>query len=154
MKFIAAILISVFFICSCQDQYSICELPKTVDCKAGFYQYNRGVETSVNASAFSLYIINSAGFFYNQQPNLSKFQFSLNPSVDSLKYFIKVGDILLADTLTLTYTSQNTLISPECGNVFIHTLLKINSTLNTIDSIKIINSNLNTTTGENLKIYF
>jgi Family of unknown function (DUF6452) len=154
MKTFTAILIGTFFICSCQDQYNICELPKTADCKAGFYQLNGVVENSITVPSFSLFIINSAGFFYNQQPNLTKFQFSLNPSVDSLKYFIKINDLFLADTLTLIYSSQNTVISPECGNVFIHSLIKINSTFNTIDSVKIINSTVNTTSGENLKIYF
>lgn len=153
-NFIAVLIVATLFLSSCLDQYNICDQSKTTDLQAGFYQKTGGVEAATPAPAFTLSILNSSSPIYDRQNNVSKFSFSLNPAVDSSKYFIRVSNSLPADTITFFYTSQNFTISPECGIVPIFNLTKISATLNTIDSVKIINAPVNTTSTENVKIYF
>lgn len=151
-KIYILILVTVFM--SCQDTYDICDLPRGVTFKAGFYQEINGVASPANVPAFTLSLVNSSSSIYNNLQNIPRFGFALNPLVDSASYFIKLGANFPADTVTLVYSSQNLLISPECGNVYTHTLLRTKTTNNTIDSLKIVEQAINTTSMENLKIYF
>lgn len=153
-NFIAVVIITSLFLGSCLDQYNICDQSKITDLQAGFYQRTGGVETVTAAPSFTLALLNSSSSTYNQQSGVSKFSLTLNQTVDSSKYFIKVSNSLPADTITFFYTTQNFTISPECGTVPVFNLSGVSSTLNTIDSVKIINPTINNTGTENLKIYF
>jgi hypothetical protein len=131
-------LIGCFFITSCKDIYTICDLSKDVRFIAGFYQKSGAVD--VVASAASLTIIDYAtgAAIYSNQQNVTSFALPLNPQVDSAKYIITIAGNLPKDTVTLVYTSQGVNLSLECGTVTYHTLSKIRTTINTIDSIKIM----------------
>ena len=146
------VLLSV--ICSCEDQYNICDQPKDVNLKAGLYQVLAGVETPAMVPSFSLSILGGSSLIYNQQVNLSKFSLSLNPDIDSSKYFIQLSNSLPVDTLTIMHTAQSILISPECGSVYIFSITGTRITHNSIDSVKVINPAVNTTSGENIKFYY
>jgi hypothetical protein len=154
-KFVAIFysLICIFFL-SCQDSYNICDKSTKVSLKGGFYHVTGSNENVVSASSLTITSINSGVIIYNQQADLSKFTFSLNPTINQALYFIKTDNTSIGDTLTLTYSTESANISAECGNVYVNTLQSITSTHNTLDSVKLIETNNNTTTGENIKIYF
>ena len=139
---------------SCQDKYTICDKATDVSLKAGLYHVAGGTESAANAPSFSLSLINSPTFLYNQQADISKFSVALNAALDSSQYLVKLSSTSSSDTLTVVYTSQSVNISAECGFVYTNNLLRVCSTNNTIDSVKIINPANNTTSGENVKVYF
>jgi hypothetical protein len=139
---------------SCVDQYNICDLSKAVEFKGGFYAKIAGVENATQAAALSILPIGSNVYLYNQEPNISKFTLVPNPSADTSKYFIKVSNTLPADTISLVYTTQSVNLSPECGNIFVHNLTRVLFTTNSLDSVKIINTTINNTSTENVKIYY
>lgn len=149
-----SICLAVILLTACQDQYDICDKPKTVTFNAGFYEVTGGTETPVYADTLSISILNSSSGIYNQVAHVSKFSFPLNPVLDSNRYYIKMANSWPGDTLTVVYSSQSMNISPECGNVDVQTISRVYSTLHKIDSVKLINSSVNTNPAENLKIYF
>ena len=138
---------------TCKDDYNICDQSKNVFFKAGFYNASTGVDSVHTAPSFSFAVLGN-NYIYKQQSNISTFVFSLNSAVDSASYFISLSNTLPADTLTLVYTTQSMLISPECGSVFINTITRVYSTSHTIDSVKISNPAVNLASNENVKIYF
>jgi|GEM_PF-3409099 len=151
---IAALFFISSFLSSCIDEYNICDQSKSTDLAAGFYQKNGTADIVAVAPVFTFTLLNSTSPYYNQQANVSKFSFALIPAKDSAKYFIQLSALLPADTITIFYSSQYLTLSQQCGTVPVHILAKTTSTLHTIDSVKIINATVNTTSTENLKIYF
>jgi hypothetical protein len=146
-------LLAILFV-GCQDQYDICDKPRTVNMHAGFYQVTGGTENIAFADTFSISLLDGSTGIYNQVVHVSKFNFPLNPLVNSASYYIKLSNSLPGDTINIAYSSQNINISAECGNVDIHTLSGAWSTLHSIDSVKVINPAISTSITENLKIYF
>ncbi len=144
----------IIFCCSCQDQYDICDQPRTVNFNAALYHSVAGAETIAYADSLTISLLDASTNIYNQAPQASKFNFPLIPVVDSSRYFIRLNNNWPGDTLTILYATQTFNISPECGNVNIHNLLNVYSTTNSIDSVKLINAAVNTSTAENIKIYF
>ena len=144
----------IILIGSCQDTYNICDKARDVSLKAGFYHITAGTVNSVTVPSLSLSIYDTSIVYYNQVPNLSSFSIALNPSLDSSRYSIRLSNTSVADTLTVVYTSEAVNLSPECGIIYINNLLRTYSTHHTIDSVQIINPVNNTTSGENIKIYF
>ena len=139
---------------SCKDEYTICNLSKDVRFIASFYQRNNGVDVLVPAPLLNITQLGTNAPLYTQQANVPTFAIALNPQLDSTKYYIKLSSSLPADTLTIVYTSTGANLSLECGSVTYHNISKLYSTLNTIDSVKIINPVLNTDLLLNAKIYY
>lgn len=147
------LLALVLFNFSCKDQYTICDLSKDVFFRAGFYKIVAGNEVLNNAPKFSLAPLNG-NFIYTDQLNTTAFPLSLNPLLDSNRYYIKFSDALPADTLTIVYSSTSTQLSVECGSVTVNTISRIYSTRNSIDSLQLKFSEVNTSNFEHVKIYF
>ncbi len=124
--------------------------------KTVFYEKITGGERVAVASSFSLKQLGTGptDFIYKNAANVSRFNIPLNPLLDSAKFIITTSSSALTDTITLIYTSQNVNLSAICGDITVNTLKKVSTTINTIDSIKILNSTVNTTSGENVKLYF
>lgn len=139
---------------SCKDEYTICDLSKEVELKNVLYEKISGGERVAIAPFFSLKQLGSPDFIYKNSPNVSRFNLPLNPVMDSIKYALSVSQSAPADTVTFVYSTQNVNLSAICGNIYVHTLTKVSTTINTLDSIRILNSSVNTTSGENVKIYF
>lgn len=147
------LFVAVVLFTSCHDTYSICDLNKTVTVKANLYTKVGGVESLASAPLFTLSVLNSPNKLYDQTPNVSTFGFILNPTTDSAKYIIKTSATLPLDTLTLFYTTQTVTLSQECGSINTHQITNVKTTLNTLDSVKIINPTVNNIFIDNLKIY-
>jgi hypothetical protein len=142
-----------FFAISCKDNYTICNEPKTVNYKAGFYNKNGAVDVPVTPTALTLTFPGATTFIYNQQPGISSLVLALNPTADSVKYFIQVNG-LPADTVTFVYTTAQQTLSPECGDITVHNFIRTRTTTHTVDSVKIVASSVNNVLKENLKVYY
>ena len=151
-NYIYGLLIFIIYV-SCKDEYTICDLPTTVRLKAGFYSNSNGVETETTAPLLNVTKLGSSTPDYHIA-NASKFSLALNPILDSVSYIVSVDAPTVADTVTFVYSSQKVNISANCGDVYVNALARISTTTHAIDSIKISNSTVNTTSGENVKIYF
>ncbi len=148
------LMTSILLLQSCRDDYNICNLPRDVKFTAGFYKKTGATEIAISAPNLNIYTLNSSTFIYQNQNNVSAFLLPLNPVVDTSKFLIRVENTLQADTMSIIYTSRQVLLSPECGNVTYYSLLKILTTTNTIDSVKITNSEVLTGSNSNARIYF
>jgi Family of unknown function (DUF6452) len=151
LAFIAAAL-SLFAV-SCKDNYTICNESKTVNYKAGFYNKSGTLDVPVTPSTLTLTFPGATTFIYNQQAGIASLVLALNPTTDSLKYFIQVNS-QPADTITFVYTSAQQTLSPECGDITVHNFTRVRTTTHTLDSVKIVASSVNNVLKENLKIYY
>ncbi len=151
-KIVSFILIAALGF-SCKDEFTICDLPTAVRMKCGFYQSNAGTETEIAAPFLTVIKISSPNPDY-ALPTVSKFSLSLNPIADSVQYQISVREASMPDTVTFVYTSEQINVSAICGNIYVNNLTRVTTTINTLDSVKISNNTINTTSGENLRIYF
>jgi hypothetical protein len=139
---------------SCQDQYNICEQNKNVEAKAGFYQKNGAVDVLTAPPQLSFGVLGSSTLLYNQATGFTTIAIGLNPGIDSAKFYVKTATASPPDTLTIFYSTQSINLSAECGNINNFTISNAKTTLNTLDSVKIINAAVNNVATENIKIYF
>ncbi len=154
MKYILIAILIICLFASCKDEYNICTQPKTVRFIGGFYQKINGADVPTATSNLTITNLNGTGNIYSNQPNIISATIPLNDNVDSAKYQFTLADNLPKDTVTIIYTTQTAFTSAECGAIFNHTITKIRTTINTIDSIKIINPSINTSLAQNVNIYF
>jgi Family of unknown function (DUF6452) len=152
--FIGIISLS-FLIASCKDDYSICNPVKDVKFIGGFYKRIGGSDVPSPVPSFSLSLLNNTSFIYNNQPNTIDFGMSLNELADTSRYVLSFGNSYPKDTLTIVYASQRSITDGNaCGIVVFHNIFQTYSTTNTIDSIKLIQTSVNTNPLQNAKIYF
>jgi hypothetical protein len=84
----------------------------------------------------------------------------LNPQADSTWLIMVLGKdtnkvtVFTKDTLLITYTSQMELINLECGYVMNFNDLEIRFTNHAIDSIYLLNNNINQEKVNHVKIFF
>ena len=145
---------SILLLQSCRDDYNICNQPRDVKFVAGFYKKTGATEIASSAPNLNIATLNSNNSLYQNQVNTSNFSLSLNPVVDTSKFVIRVENSLQADTMSIIYTTRQVLISPECGIANFHSIIKVLSTLNTIDSVKIISTEVANIQSINAKVYF
>ena len=139
---------------SCKDEYTLCNQVKDVRFTGGFYKKVGSNDVVAPAPKFTLSQLNSGSNIYNQQVNVDVFSLPLSQIIDSAKYVLKLDNNLLSDTVTIRYTSQGVNLSLECGSVTYNTITSISTTINTLDSIKIIRALVNTEPVQNVKIYY
>jgi hypothetical protein len=140
---------------SCKDEYTICNPVKEVKFIAGFYQKVAGADVATQPPSLNVLMLNNTTPLYNNQNNLIEFGVTLNPLTDTARYSIGLATNLPKDTITIVYLSQNSRGEiGDCGNVNIHSITKIYTTTNTIDSITTIQPLVNTRPQQNAKIYF
>ena len=152
--FAISLTATMLFILSCKDEYTICNLNKEVRFTGGFYRKLGTTDVATPTPKFTLSQLNVQPPFYSQQANVQLFSLPLNSLTDSAKYVLKLDTNLPADTITVIYSSQGVNLSVECGSVVYNSITKINTTINTIDSIKIVKPLVNTEAGENARFYY
>lgn len=135
---------------SCSDKYTLCESSLNVALKAGFYNKNN---TAVTPNNWNLSAANTGTIFTNVTDK-NNFSLTLNPTKDSVMYILKLSPTSVPDSIYLLYITIVQNVSEDCGNVNTHYITKLYNTTNTIDSISIIEPFVNTTSGENFKIYY
>jgi hypothetical protein len=120
--------------------------------RCGFYHITAGVEQPATPPLLTVQLLGSPSPFYTNS-GVTKFNIPLNPILDSAKYQLFVYPNSYPDTLTLVYTSQPFTVNPDCGSIYIHNLTRLSLTKHHLDSAIIVNNMINTTSGENIKIY-
>lgn len=151
MKLTWCLLVGLIFT-SCHDEYSICEEPTEVRLHAGFYTNSSGTEQPATAGIFTITLLGSANTIYNQQPSVSKFLLTLNPSLASAQYIVVIQPGV-TDTVTINYTTQKVTISDICPEIYVHGLSSAVTTTHYLKAVSISNSQVNTTAAEHLKLF-
>ena len=150
-----AFIFFYFLIASCKDDYSICNPVRDVKFIGGFYQRVGGADVPTAAPSLTISLLNNSTLIYSNQANTLQFGVSLNELADTSRFVVSLGNNLPKDTLSIVYSSQkNTTDGNACGIVVYHNVSQVYSTLNTIDSIKLIQPLVNTNAVQNAKIYF
>jgi Family of unknown function (DUF6452) len=140
---------------SCKDEYNICNEPRNVKFIGNFYKRIAGADVTTAVTNLTITLPGGTVPVIDAQPNTSSFFVSFDPTKDSIKYILTLGGGLPKDTVTLFYTNTGIpTISPDCGPIFGHNITRATTTINTIDSIVIINPVANTSLSQNAKIYF
>lgn len=154
-KLIIITLCTIVALHACKDEYNICSEPKTVKFVASIFQKNGTADVLTTVPTFSL--VNQAGnvLIYNNESNINTFSISLNNLLDSARYIVTLSSSLPKDTITIIYsTSGTTNTSLDCGPLFNHNIIRLRTTLNTVDSIVNFNPTINNSLSLNAKIYF
>ena len=138
---------------SCKDEYTICNLSKNVSFVGGFYKKSGSADVPTSVSYVTMYLLDGGGGPIFSNSTLQSFSLPLNPVLDSSRYVIILNSNPV-DTLTIVYKTQTVNLSPECGNIFNHTITKLYSTKHTLDSARLVNPTINTNPLENGRIYF
>ena len=90
--------------------------------------------------------------------NTSSFSLLLSPLTDSCSYALMPDSSAVnsIDTLTFYYNRNLHFLSNACGFTYFFSLQRISTTTNNIDSVRIINSdvNLNASAPEHVQIFF
>ena len=88
----------------------------------------------------------------------SSFSLLLSPRADSSTYAVQPDSAALGslDTITFVYERKLQFLSNACGFSYFYTLQRVRSSNHNIDSVKIINRevNLNASSPEHVQIYF
>lgn len=150
----AVVIATTFSLYSCKDEYTLCDLPKDVRFIGAFYRKVGSNDVLSPAPNLSIRALNTGPFLYSQQPNVDQFGLSLSSVNDSAKFVITIAGNSIADTLTIVYASQGENLSTECGSITTHNITKLTSTINTIDSVKILRAFINNEPSVNAKIYY
>ncbi len=149
--FVFTTIVSLY---SCKDEYTLCDLPKDVRFIGAFYRKIGSNDVLSPAPSLSIIALNNGPFLYSQQPNVDQFGLSLSSIIDTAKFVITIAGNSPADTLTIVYMSQGENLSTECGSITTHNIKKLTSTINTIDSVKIVKAFINNVPSVNAKIYY
>lgn len=89
----------------------------------------------------------------NRMYGAESIQLPLSYSTQEDTFFLMYSQKLI-DTLWVKHQNMPYFTSMECGSVMHYVLLDIQSTNHLIDSIKILNPNINNVLKENVKIYY
>jgi Family of unknown function (DUF6452) len=88
---------------------------------------------------------------YKNSKNINQLNLTLKKFINQTKYQISINGI--KDTLTITHTNLTEFLSLECGCLKVYNIDTAFVTKHEIDSIKIINHQVNTDNATNIRIY-
>lgn len=152
------VLIAAIFIASCGKVANPCLTPKTIVLKVGMYL---PADTGAAGKAYNLPkavigLVDTPVIFYSAA-EASKFDLILNPSVDSVRWFIRPDSAIFADqdTITFYYERKLEFLSTACSYTYFYNLLDVKTSGLLIDSVKVTEKEVNTNVNvEHVKIFF
>ena len=157
-RIIIIMLLGSIFL-SCQQERNPCLLPTAVNLR--LKSISKFTKADTNFNRFNLIAVDgdTLKYLYFGQNNIARFSLRLSPQHDSCRYIIQADSSLgLYDTLAFYYARKLQYISDGCGYTYFFDLNKIIHTQHQIDSIAIINSEVNTNANtnplEHVQIYF
>ncbi len=135
----------------CEEQID-CQLSTETPLRAGFYtMVNDTLELDTSTAVLSVIGLGQSDSILASAGEQLSFNLPLNPFVDS-SAFIMIFDGI-HDTLSIRYNRRLQLLSEECGFITKFELSSVSSTHNHIDSLYIIEDNVDTENVRHLKIY-
>jgi len=148
-------LAQFLFSCTTDDE---CRTDKTVEVDIAFKQKSlnatTGVYSIVSLSIDSLWVqgLDNDSLIYNNKKSVTSISLPLKKFSQQTDYIFRFNDV--TDTLTVLYTTnENYYLSLECGCIAIHNISEVVSTQHFIDSISIINPDVNNTTTTHIQIF-
>ncbi len=163
--FIIFISILIFTVSCTRDEE--CRKNRYVNMEVGLYKFTYNTTTNTySKSVLSIDSLTLLGInvdilsgnetlvdsiLYKNKKNVSKLVLPLNKAKDQSKYIVQFNQVI--DTVTILYTRNNYYISLECGCIKTFSIDTVLSTNNFIDSVRIINHDVNNNNGEHLQIY-
>lgn len=138
---------------SCKDNYTICSIRTTVSFQGGFYNFTGNQANQKPAILFSLQELDGR-MIYTDNQNVNFFLTELTGLKDTIHYKITLSPTLSPDTLSVIYSSQSVVTSPNCDNINNYTIGKSYSTSNTIDSVAVVDPAVNGRFIENIRVYY
>lgn len=95
--------------------------------------------------------VNTDSVLYNNSKSISAITLPLHKFENLSMYQIRFNTKI--DTLTVLHTNSNDYLSLECGCIKVHFIDTVLTTHNFVDSIHIINHNVNNIDAENIRIF-
>lgn len=146
-------------ILSCQQERNPCLFPTAVNLR--LKSFSKLTKADTNFNRFNLIADDgdTLKYLYFGQNNITRFSLRLSQQDDSCRYIIQADSALgLSDTLNFYYNRKLQYISDGCGYTYFFDLKNIKYSQHQIDSIAIINSDVNTNVNtnplEHVQIYF
>jgi hypothetical protein len=138
---------------SCHDTYTLCDQSRQVSVNSRFFRLGTG-GTPVPSPPASLTVtgINGNAIISNvASPEI--FSLALTPNTDSAKFVFNLSGAPV-DTVTYFYSTQETVISTNCGSVNTYTLSTVKITHHTLDSVSIVNAQVDTRLSSNVRFFY
>lgn len=143
-----ALFIVVIMTNSCvQDE--TCRENKNIKLNAGFF--TAGTTTSLNIDSITINGLGKDSLLYNVRKNINKINLPLNKKEDVSIFVVRFNTT--QDTVWVLHTNYDYFISYECGSVITHKIDTVITTNHYIESVKIINHDVNTTDVQHLQIF-
>ena len=150
-KILILLVVIIPLLFSCKD--NTCDQNTSSLLQIGFYAYPRAAATPDTIDTLTIYGIGKAGYFLFYDSSVASLYLPLSMNMDSSSFVINSKGKKL-DTLTINYTRHLQLISKECGFSTIFEITNASVTRHFFDSLKVTNSTVTTSYGENIRIFF
>lgn len=100
-----------------------------------------------------VYGVGNDSLLYSLDKSVKEIALPLN-NFDTISQFVIAMDSCIGDTLQIIHTSKNKFVSFECGCKFEHSIKSYNYTNHEIDSILLLNPEVNDINAKHLRIFF
>ena len=119
----------------------------------GFYTISNTQAVKKNADSLLIYPLNLPdSIIYSWAKNINFVRLPLSPSGDQTSFVIRLNEF--TDTLVVQYTRQLYYVSEECGFSMNFLIQAISSTIHGVDSVTILQPNVQSVNEEHFRIYF
>jgi len=150
-------LVALFFLSAC-TQTENCTQEKNVLMQVGFYKKTMDSTTNIYSKSAltidSIWVmgLGTDSLLYNKETSIKSINIPLKKTIEQTDYIVRFNNT--TDTISIFHTNNDRYyLSLECGCVVAHSIDEIVSTGHFIDSVSIINRDINTTNAENIQIY-
>ena len=150
-------LFALFFLSAC-TQTENCTQEKNVLMQVGFYKKTMDSTTNIYSKSAltidSIWVmgLGTDSLLYNKETSIKSINIPLKKTIEQTDYIVRFNNT--TDTISIFHTNNDRYyLSLECGCVVAHSIDEIVSTGHFIDSVSIINRDINTTYAENIQIY-
>lgn len=150
-------LFALVFLSAC-TQTENCTQEKNVLMQVGFYKKTMDSTTNIYSKSAltidSIWVmgLGTDSLLYNKETSIKSINIPLKKTIEQTDYIVRFNNT--NDTISIFHTNNDRYyLSLECGCVVAHSIDEIVSTGHFIDSVSIINRDINTTNAENIQIY-
>jgi hypothetical protein len=150
-------LFALVFLSAC-TQTENCTQEKNVLMQVGFYKKTMDSTTKIYSKSAltidSIWVmgLGTDSLLYNKETSIKSINIPLKKTIEQTDYIVRFNNT--TDTISIFHTNNDRYyLSLECGCVVAHSIDEIVSTGHFIDSVSIINRDINTTNAENIQIY-
>lgn len=150
-------LFALAFLFAC-TQTENCTQEKNVLMQVGFYKKTMDSTTNIYSKSAltidSIWVmgLGTDSLLYNKETSIKSINIPLKKTIEQTDYIVRFNNT--NDTISIFHTNNDRYyLSLECGCVVAHSIDEIVSTGHFIDSVSIINRDINTTNAENIQIY-